>query len=315
MKNRNCLQPVIHAGYTTTGASWLRRCLFNIRPSPFQLALGRQDVFRTIIQPTELNFDPKTVSALWEETISKLDPLSVPVVSHERLCGSAHSGGYDSAILARRLKKMIPEAKIIIVIKRQEDMLLACYDRYVRHSYGSMPLYQYVKPIIRGRGAIPEFSLEFFHYHKLLFYYEKLFKKNNLLVLPFELILENPRAFIIKILQHSQIEDQSILKNVLPYHDLTEPISKVHIQRLINRLFISSQHNLFPFVGWSALGFRLSKWLNGVPNHTFSSWGKHLSGSYSAIITEITKGQFGVSNYIVAERFGIDLGRYNYQIA
>ena len=56
----------------------------------------------------------------------------IPIYSNERLSGGPHTGGSDSAEIARRIKICAPSSKIIIIIREQEDMILSSYSQYIR---------------------------------------------------------------------------------------------------------------------------------------------------------------------------------------
>jgi len=49
----------------------------------------------------------------------------VPVLSAERLSGNPDSGGYDSVHVAEYLAATFPEARVLIVIREQADMLVS----------------------------------------------------------------------------------------------------------------------------------------------------------------------------------------------
>ena len=55
----------------------------------------------------------------------------VPVLSNEEFSGNPHSGSYQSLENARRLHRIFPEAKVLIVIRRQVDQILSSYKQYV----------------------------------------------------------------------------------------------------------------------------------------------------------------------------------------
>ena len=69
----------------------------------------------------------------------------VPVLSAERLSGNPDSGGYDSVHVAEYLAATFPEARVLIVIREQADMLVSGYERYVRNG-GPGTLRQYGSP-------------------------------------------------------------------------------------------------------------------------------------------------------------------------
>ena len=64
-----------------------------------------------------------------------LEPSDVVVVSAERLSGHAASGGYDAYRIAQRLHATLPEARVLIVVRSQIDMIESEYRQLVGEGY------------------------------------------------------------------------------------------------------------------------------------------------------------------------------------
>lgn len=223
---------LIHIGYHKTASTWLQKELFSRRQAGF----GRlRNLRRTVHAPHALDFDPKRCYAHFHNPLKRIRGRRLmPVLSHERLSGSPHSGGYDSKEIADRLATLFPESRILIVIREQQSAILSCYKQYVRVG-GAGRLKQYVVAPSRGQFRIPLFSFDFFAYDRLIRYYIQLYGASRVLVLPFELFQHSPRQFIERIMAFSGAVPQSGVVATLPYHRKENP-SKDAVSVCLSRL-------------------------------------------------------------------------------
>jgi len=184
---------LIHIGYHKTGTTWLQNRFFPSHPE-FAPAINSARVWRSLIEPNALVFDPdecRTILTGGDSADTKVD-----VISAERLSGNPHSGGYDSRQTADRLLQIFPNAKVLIVLREQAGMLNSLYRQYVRMG-GMCPLADYLSPIRDGR--MPLFRYEHLQYHRLVHHYQQLFDKENVCILPYELLRHDPELFAARI--------------------------------------------------------------------------------------------------------------------
>ena len=104
------------------------------------------DAIALLIYPNALDFSPQICKKyfypkLLEATTGGL----IPVLSYERLSGNPHSGGYDSKEIANRLVQVFPDAKILIVIREQKDIILSTYKQYIIEG-GACTVKRYLHP-------------------------------------------------------------------------------------------------------------------------------------------------------------------------
>lgn len=200
---------VFHIGLHKTASTWLQKKVFS------QLSgveyFGHDFIYEHIIDPTEEEFSPFGVR-------SKLlkSPGGVKVCSSERLSGNPHSGYYDNALLADRMRAIAKDAKILLVLREQKSMLVSCYKQYVK-SGGFCMIEEYIAPVTDGR--IPLFDASFFEYDAVVSRYVRRFGSDNVLVLPFELLKSDLSAFLAHIgnfigLDCSFLEDVGTKQNV-----------------------------------------------------------------------------------------------------
>src|SRR5687768_14246983 len=120
---------LIHIGYHKTGSTWLQRHLFNTGTG-FSTPVNKHVARQKIVEPNALDYDVETTRMFFESAFEvAIEHGQVPVISCERICGSPHGGGYDSKEIADRLFETFPKAKILIVIRQQQAMILSTYNQ------------------------------------------------------------------------------------------------------------------------------------------------------------------------------------------
>ena len=195
---------LIHVGYPKTGSSWIQKSLFQNSSAGFAPLFGidsitRGAIMKFLILPNALAFDPAQSLKHFQPAILEVTTGGlVPVLSHERLAGTPHSGGYDSKELTNRLAEVFPRAKVLLVIREQRSMIVSTYKQYVRNG-GPCSLRIYLHPP-RSDGRMPLFDFQYFEYHRLVGYYQELFGLSNVLVLPYELFRDYPKEFGSRIM-------------------------------------------------------------------------------------------------------------------
>jgi Sulfotransferase family len=188
------VQPLVHIGYHKTGTTWLQREVFSRPKVGFSQLGGAQ----RLIAVNAFSFKPRKVRNHMERRIGEVRDLGLtPVLSSERLSGAPHFGGYDSEIIADRLAAVLPNARIMVVIREQREMFLSIYKQYIRRG-GAASLRQYLAAPRDGYW-MPQFRFEYLEYHRLISRYQDLFGGRNVLVLPYELLRARPGDFLAKV--------------------------------------------------------------------------------------------------------------------
>jgi hypothetical protein len=128
---------LLHVGYHKTGTTWLQQRLF-VRAHGFQQIASHQEISDLFERPTDLTWDVERACAFCVERLSATPPGLVPVLSSEILCGHPFLGGRDGAVMARRLARVLPEARILVTIRAQARILPSTYMQYLARG-GTMP--------------------------------------------------------------------------------------------------------------------------------------------------------------------------------
>ncbi len=314
---------LIHAGYPKTGSSWIQRFLFQNSDAGFAPLFGedvsmRGAVMKVMILPNALVFDPIDSLKHFHPAILEVTGKGlVPVLSHERLAGTPHSGGYDSKELANRLAAVFPGAKVLLVIREQKSMIVSTYKQYVRNG-GPCSLGGYLRPP-RSDGRMPLFDFGYFEYHRLVGYYQELFGQANVLVLPYEQFRDDPKGFVWTIVTFAGAKARPGTVEGLSYSTREYPgLSgfSIAIKRRLNRI-VGRRDSVNPQVlipisrGRELVLERFLKRLEAVVPGSFH---KALDQRLTAAVFRAIGDRYTRSNSLLAELLGLELGRYGYDV-
>ena len=170
---------LLHVGYHKTATTWLQMRLFQPEHGFRQIA-SHQEISDLVERPVDLTFDPEPMRALVMRRLAEVPDGHVPVVSSEILSGHPFQAGRDGAVLARRLKEILPRARVLIGIRAQHRILPSVYMQYLLRG-GTMP----VDRFFAGTDVPGYFGFDpvHFEYHRLTRLYQGLFGAENVHVL------------------------------------------------------------------------------------------------------------------------------------
>jgi hypothetical protein len=256
-----------HIGYHKTATTWLQREVFPRHPRLHAYVSGRvwNDPFlRCIVAEPDREFDARRARETYEAGLPRLGtigPDDVVVVSAERLSGHAVSGGYDTFRIAGRLHAALPEARVLMVVRNQIDMIESEYRQLVGEGY-------------RGRISslwspdqwkTPQFDLGHYEYDALVLEYQRRFGADNVAVFSYEGIVVERRRFLERLADFFAVAPFELVEN--------EDVRSVHpglpnrglgILRALNHLR-RSELNPFPIVdlgtSWRRPIVAASRWL------------------------------------------------------
>jgi hypothetical protein len=244
-------QPLaVHIGFHKTATTWLQEVVFPHHPQLRPYVAGRvwDDPFlRCIVAESDREFDCGRARAAYEDGLARLGPLGpdqVAVISAERLSGHAASGGYDTIRIARRLRDTVPEARVLIVVRSQIDMIESEYRQLVGEGY-------------RGRLASlwatdawkrVQFDLGHYEYDTLVREYQRLFGAEQVAVFTYEGFLADRTRFLDRLAAFWCVEPAAVATD-LAERDVHPglPNRGIAALRLLNH-FRRTELNPFPTV-------------------------------------------------------------------
>lgn len=183
-------RPIFHIGYHKTATTWFQKSVWPAATSHAYVPRSRARA--ALLDEPGLHFDPERARGLLD-----MAPDARPiVVCEENLSGYIHNGGLHGLLApeaARRIKALFPDARILIFLRNQPDVIRATYAQYVSGG-GTHGLKRYLFPHDHVQGALrypykaPGFSFAHFEYDRLTGFYDALFGRENVHVMLFEML-------------------------------------------------------------------------------------------------------------------------------
>lgn len=179
--------PIVHIGFPKTASTWFQKSFYPHVHAPSYI--DRVRVNAAFLTGNALAFDPNRARHLLD-----LGAGGAGILCEEGLCGYLHNGGVDGAVskdVADRIKRTLPNARIVIFLRAQPKIIVAAYQQYVRAG-GTHGVHRYLFPAdhLIGPNRVtykqPRFDIDFFLYSRLIAYYESLFGPENVHLFLFE---------------------------------------------------------------------------------------------------------------------------------
>lgn len=157
------------------------------------------------MQPSAFYFKPEPAKLYFENTFK-----GKTIICEDRIIGSLnawHNGLYTKEY-ARRLKQVFPNAKIILFIRNQLDMIVALYSQYLHHG-GNYSIRKFLFHKNDSNFTLLNqylFSLESLDYSSVINHYMNLFGKDRIHVYHFEDFLNNTPEFLNSFINEFKFE-------------------------------------------------------------------------------------------------------------
>lgn len=297
---------LLHVGYHKTGTTFLQTGLFRDPANGFTAPWTSGEIRQALVAPTDFEFDPACASEAFAAGRERAAAEGkVAVVSDERLSGSPHAGGYDTATIARRLAATFPGAPVLVGIREQRQAVLSLWKQYVRDG-GGASLRSYLHP--RNPYELPQFRFSHLEYHHAVGLYRELFGLDRVLVLPFEVLASDPAGSHDRIAAFAGLPPPASPPGGEPYAALGA--LTLSLKRLFNRVFVRT--SLSPsaplYVKDHEHRFeRLDRWLPRAPSRV-------LERRLRAFVATVVGERYARSNGATAALAGLDLASLGYPV-
>ncbi len=323
----------IHLGYPKSASSSLQRCLFDLhdevnyfgivptgnvgRDTPLRNHDSRflqderlQQLHRSLTQKNRAEFSQTDVEALFEKRVQPfLESGRVNVLSNERFLSVFFA--YPNLVAkARRLKGLVPDAHILIVIRNQVDIITSQYRDWPfdpRDFTGGASV---------SIGRWVDFALEYddeigflqsLKYDKVVDLYEDLFGTESVSVLCLEHLASDVASFaedIASCLQIDATQTETLLRGC---HENKGVTRKRNLYRHLKRMYpvgrIEGLLQRFDRVMGSALKDRLDTFLDTGPKASYT-----IPPPQARKVRDV----FSQSNQSLEQSRGLPLSEYNY---
>jgi hypothetical protein len=201
----------IHIGLPKTATTTLQQKVFASHPGIFYLGpkanyLEFDKVMNGLCGADGLNYDPELGLRVIERLLAPAKHAGKPcVVSHEAISAQ----GRDRRLKAERLKALFPDARIVLTVRRPEDLLVSVYLQWLKgfgdKRFEAPSLDLWLERDWQGAGRGNFLRLQ---YEKLLELYRSLFGRMDVLLLFFEDLIDDRGKFARQLSDFIDVDSQ-----------------------------------------------------------------------------------------------------------
>lgn len=248
-------QAVVHIGFARTGSTWLQQVVFPRMQgvaSAWDVGIWRDLSWKLSTADDDAYFE-ETLQAFVAE-FAERHPLDGLVFSQELFCGRYLDPAETIGRSAERVKRVFPEARILVVPRRQDLILRALYGLYVRTG-GHRPL----RSVLAGEPIEGwTWDRSYLEYDAIVERWAELYGEGNVMVIPYELSRADPQRFLRDLAAFCGAtgwDDFDTLAAREVNRSFSPPAA--FALRTWNRLFVRSQFNSQPRFGARSSGLRV----------------------------------------------------------
>ena len=311
-------RPLVHVGYVKSASSFLQAKVFG--EARFGFAEPYPEARLVITDRLQLDD-----GWAWDESVHRASFAAdneavasrglVPVWSEERLLGDPVQNLYGGAVTAERLARVMPDARVLIVVREQRDLALSVYKEVI-HDGQALRLVDVIGTGEEGPGFRPRLREDFLRYDRACARYRTLFGEDGVLALPVEMLRADPDGFLRRLQEFAGISDAKGGGRV----SRTMPTGRVHVgageaslraTRALNRLRRPSPLG-HPTRLSDKLVRRAGAGLSAaLPRAAHEAAARRMR----AVIDARYRGRFAEDNARLAALCGLDLHAYGYEVA
>jgi len=235
----------IHIGYPKTATIWLQKVVLPLNPQVafWHVRTPRHAWLEEIVTAHDFAFDALSLRSSFAEHRADVTAKAIGI-SWESFSGDVFAGGHNSRRNAVRLHAVFPDAKIVVFIPNQFDMIDSLYRQYVQEGGGcSLPGFLALQFPSRV-----SFSLDHLCYDKLIKCYQDLFGPEKAYVGLYEQLRSSPQSTMDDLYEFIGVTSFSYDQDILQTR-LNPGLSfiSLHIARCANH-FVGSWVNAAPIV-------------------------------------------------------------------
>lgn len=182
-----------HIGFHKTGTTWLQnKCFLNT--DHFNLLNDHikpwnDELISYLVTSHPNDFQSDTLLQIIKPRM-KNDKINI--VSAERLSGHPYSGGYDTILIAEKIYKTFPKAKIIIVSRDKKSFIYSSYKQLVKRGYPG----DFTNYVNSHNWFFPIHTKFYFEHKNTVNLYKDIFGTSNVLNLDFDTFKNNKSEFL-----------------------------------------------------------------------------------------------------------------------
>lgn len=308
-------RPLVHVGFHKTASTLLQKMLFARTDLGFERP--RDDRVRIqgdFVKMGPFDAMPEAVARDYRRAAREAASAGrTLVISHERLSGYPASGAFDAPLIAQRIKDCLPDARILIFVREQCDLINSFYSQYITDG-GWMSLRCLATPVQPRMYRRPQFELDTFAFVKTIEHYRNLFGAHNVLVIPYEALRHDPLMVAQAIAEHAGQDPARIPANIFETRansgmPILMQMLRRHLNGLVNRnqLAPHAPIRFGPFDRWYVRTKWLFEWTRAI-DRPFRS---RLQRRIRAMVGD----HFAQTNRELQQLTSYDLQRFGYRMA
>jgi hypothetical protein len=188
--------PIFHTGFHKTGTTFLQ---YSFWPNVVGYTYSREDssqIKDILLSPYSGYFSPDKAKQQIHDVCS--GPF---ICSSEEFSTNPNLGGFNGLARIesyRRIAKVFPEAKLVVMIREQKEMIKSLYVQYVKLG-GTATIHQLLDPHSRLRALNPGFSFEYYSYDKFIDEVLEYWPKEQVYLYNYDDLKANETSFLNKL--------------------------------------------------------------------------------------------------------------------
>jgi hypothetical protein len=247
-------------------------------------------------------YSDQTTNTIFKDHIRlMLDADKVNIFSYEGLLNQCLA---DNGLKAKRIHEFFPNAKIIIVLRNQIDILRSLYEmhpKFISEMRVNQKIFSFDRWIDESFNNFFYSYLPSFFYHETINYYVSLFGLDSIGVFLFEVLRDNPYLFACQLANFLEIDIDTT------YRLLQQKPRNIAREHQIHNL----REKILP-------GIQFSKLLPGESHKYFikvlSEYLPRNHPTMSPRNSERIRDLYSESNKKLISEYGINVSLYNYPI-
>jgi hypothetical protein len=301
---------VLHVGYPKTASTWLQDTIFGNPDSGFVIPWenARAQAVASFVAVNPFSDDVESARDFFGEGLRRAAGApGVPILSEETFCGDPIQRRYTGRDTADRLHSVFPRAKVLMGVREQKGMAISLYRQYILE-WGVLPL-----ELFLGRGDEPiSFSPilrpDFLEFDRTVGYYQKLFGRENVLVLPIEQLQRDPQGFVGTILEFCKCQGR--IERLQSPRQIGLSAGTLTLKRTLNKFMPVS-----PLSPHLTLPQRINnRACYAIDRLIPKSWQSPLERRWKNFAARRYAGLFRDSNRRLTEQTGIDFASLGYEV-
>lgn len=251
---------ILHVGTEKSGSTYIQEKYFSNLKNICYISRPSEDniiweSLKIIINNNPQDYNLKSIKEQVYEYIENNIIEKKILISWEDIFGIMYNGFFSNKQITEAVHFIFPQAKIFLVIRRQDTFIESIYKHIIKAGY-SISLESYIN---YNKGdfftnniiynGLPSANINNFCYLNYINFYYDLFGKENVFVLPFEMLKQNEKRFISLIFDRFKLELNSVKEKKINQDIKNKGLSFIsyYLFRVFNR-FIYNKYNTMGFI-------------------------------------------------------------------